>query len=93
MPVTVKLSTPLPGEVAWGEPLAEITFRNPTGKDIREYGFPVRDNQMDEQRMTAWIAGLAALPPRTVDAMSVQDWMACAAAVADFFKGPPPSES
>lgn len=93
MPVTIRLSTPLPGEAAFGDPVTEITLRDPVGRDVRDFGFPVRDNQMDEKRMAAWIAGLAALPPSAVDAMSLQDWMACAMAVSDFFKGPLPSES
>ena len=88
MTVTVTLSKPIE---AHGETLAELTLREPSGKDIRTFGMPYRIGAedgsviIDAAAMHRYIAGLAAVPPSTVDKMPPADWSAAMAAVMGFF--------
>ncbi len=88
MTVTVTLSRPIE---AHGESLAELTLREPSGKDIRTFGMPYRIGAedgsviIDAAAMHRYIAGLAAVPPSAVDKMPPADWSAAMAAVMGFF--------
>jgi Phage tail assembly chaperone proteins, E, or 41 or 14 len=90
MTTTVKLTTPVE---AYGDQITEITFRPPTGKDIRKTGLPnntvqeegVTVSRVDMEAIAKLIILLGNVPSGTVDAMTIVDYMACAKAVSDFF--------
>ena len=75
--------------VANGEPVTELTFREPTGHDIERYGNPINFNGerfvYDEKKMTMMLAMLASVPPSTIRAMHPGDWNTAAWKVAGFF--------
>lgn len=86
-PVTLDLSVPVQ---AHGETVARLSFRAPTGRDIRAAGLPYRlaaDGEVlvDAAAMHRMIVALAAVPPSTVDAMAAADWQAAMAVVLGFF--------
>jgi len=60
---------------AHGEDISVLNIREPSGKDIIEFGNPVRvDLQMNERTMQAQIVNLCAVPPSSVAQMSARDW-------------------
>lgn len=71
---------------AHGEEIEELVFRDPTGKDIINYGSPIRlDLTVDEQAMRAHIVALANVPPSTVDQMTARDYQTLKFALAGRF--------
>lgn len=91
---TVALSKPIP---AHGEEVTELTFREPTVKDVRQIGLPQRlwpsgdgDSVSVEVRADVvgqYIARLAAVPLSSVDKLSIADFNACMGVVMGFFNG------
>lgn len=80
---TVKLSRPL---TAIDRILTELSFREPTGADICDIGFPQRGGGgVDGALMTAFIARLAGIPLTSARALSAADWTKCTNAISDFF--------
>lgn len=84
--------------MAHGEPVKRLTFRKPTGLDLRKYGYPVRQIiNPDTGRIEAievnaaiaakYIVALSSppIPPSTVDAMDFHDADLCNGAVVRFF--------
>jgi Phage tail assembly chaperone proteins, E, or 41 or 14 len=73
-----------------GEQVMKLTFREPTGKDIEQAGYPLLlDNEgrtvFDERRMTQMMATLAAVPPSSIRMMHSQDWARVAWFLYSFF--------
>jgi Phage tail assembly chaperone proteins, E, or 41 or 14 len=76
-----------------GEPVMEITFREPTAGDIERVGNPVLVGMyentpkihFDTTIMTQMMARLAACPPSTIRSMHPKDWNNGAWLLADFF--------
>jgi len=91
---TVQLSKPI---TAHGEETAELTFREPTVKDIRQIGLPQRlvpstDGESVSVEVRAdivgqYIARLAAIPMSSVKQLSIKDFNACTGVVMGFFNG------
>ena len=68
----------------------EVSFREPSARDIVTMGNPVRfdsngDIITDEKKMTAVIAGLAMLFENDVLSMDPRDWNSCAYRLRPFF--------
>lgn len=89
-----KLVFPLSKPVlAHGEDVKAFTLREPTGADIIAVGNPVNFDpvsspprvQIDDARMAAMIARLAAVPPSAVAALSPKDLINLGWALASFF--------
>ncbi|EGK4138397.1 TPA: phage tail assembly protein [Escherichia coli] len=75
---------------AHGETLSVLEFDEPTGKDVRELGYPYQMNQDESVRLLAhvvskYIVRLAKVPQSSVDQMSPADLNAAALLVAGFF--------
>ncbi|CAM7655329.1 Phage tail assembly protein [Citrobacter portucalensis] len=67
-----------------------LEFDEPTGKDVRELGYPYQMNQDESVRLLAhvvskYIVRLAKVPQSSVDQMSPADLNAAAWLVAGFF--------
>ena len=79
--------------IANGEPVMEITFREPTAGDIERVGNPVTvalyENNpkmhFESQTMTMMMAHLANVPPSTIRQMHPRDWNNAAWKLASFF--------
>jgi hypothetical protein len=79
--------------IANGEPVMEITFREPTAGDIERVGNPVLVGMyentpkihFDSAIMTQMMSRLAAVPPSTIRAMHPKDWNNGAWLLANFF--------
>jgi hypothetical protein len=88
-PVTIKLVyKPIMGPA--GQPVKELSFRQPTGGDINRYGMPVRFGAdgaatIEERKMTMMMASLAGVLYPAMEQMDARDWMACAMRVQGFF--------
>jgi hypothetical protein len=86
----VKLTQPVD---AYGETLHELTFREPTGKDIRKTGIPQKSSEEDGVTYThtdmdvvgKLIVVLGNVPPGTVDKLCLSDFLACSRAINRFF--------
>ncbi len=75
---------------AHGETLSVLEFDEPTGKDVRELGYPYQMNQDESVKLLAhvvskYIVRLAKVPQSSVDQMSPADLNAAAWLVAGFF--------
>lgn len=75
---------------AHGETLSVLEFNEPTGKDVRELGYPYQMNQDESIKLqahiiTKYIVRLANVPLSTVDQMSPGDLNAAGWLVAGFF--------
>lgn len=75
--------------IAHGETLSVLEFDEPTGKDVRELGYPYQMNQDESVRLLAhvvskYIVRLAKVPQSSVDQMSPADLNAAAWLVAGF---------
>lgn len=71
------------------ETVSFLDLREPTGKDIRICGYPFNTNgAINTQAITNLISTLAAVPPSTVDALSLHDWNNAMQAVANFIEAP-----
>lgn len=82
---------------AYGEEVKELTFREPTGKEVRKIGSPLLfdaegnpDFDMDRVGRYVEVLSTPPLPPSAVDKISAADWLPLAAAIVPFFV---PSES
>lgn len=84
--VTIRLKKPLR---AHGQPVEEITLREPTAEDITVCGYPltIGDGAATPVAgaISKYIARLADLPPSSVKPMSADDYNACMGAVLSFF--------
>lgn len=75
---------------AHGETIFVLEFNEPTGKDVRELGYPYQMNQDESIKLQAhiiakYIVRLANVPLSTVDQMSPGDLNAAGWLVAGFF--------
>lgn len=75
---------------AHGETTSVLEFNEPTGKDVRELGYPYQMNQDESVKLLAhvvakYIVRLANVPLSTVDQMSPGDLNAAGWLVAGFF--------
>ncbi|WP_407438669.1 phage tail assembly protein [Lelliottia sp.] len=75
---------------AHGETVSVLEFNEPTGKDVRELGYPYQMNQDESIKLQAhiiakYIVKLASVPLSTVDQMSPGDLNAAGWLVAGFF--------
>jgi hypothetical protein len=88
-PITIKLrKRPITGNR--GEVLNELTFREPTARDIMNCGNPVwitatGEVQFDERKMTAVMAHLSGVLQPLLDSMHPTDWNSCAYRLRRFF--------
>lgn len=83
----LQLSKPIP---AHGETLHVLEFAEPTGKDVRELGYPYQMNQDESIKLQAgvvakYVSRLAKIPLSSVDEMSPADLNAAGWLVAGFF--------
>ncbi|MEY8710453.1 phage tail assembly protein [Mangrovibacter phragmitis] len=83
----LELTRPVP---AHGETIHVLEFNEPTGKDVRELGYPYQMNQDESVKLLAnvvskYIVRLANVPQSTVDQMSPADLNQAAWLVAGFF--------
>jgi hypothetical protein len=88
-PITVKLLHKM-GRNNKNEPIAELTFREPTGGDINRYGNPVYIDQngavmIDERKMNMMISSLSGVSPPFLNALDPRDWNSCAYRLRGFF--------
>ncbi|EKN5124767.1 phage tail assembly protein [Yersinia enterocolitica] len=77
---------------AHGEEITEIEMRDPTGKDVREIGYPYQLNPDESVKLLSaavckYITLLGNIPPSAVDSMSPADLNLAGWAVARFFLG------
>ncbi|ATM87003.1 MULTISPECIES: phage tail assembly protein [Yersinia] len=77
---------------AHGEEVTEIEMRDPTGKDVREIGYPYQLNPDESVKLLSaavckYITRLGNIPPNAVDSMSPADLNLAGWAVARFFLG------
>ncbi|QGU14872.1 phage tail assembly protein [Leclercia sp. 119287] len=75
---------------AHGETISVLEFQEPTGKDVRELGYPYQMNQDESIKLQAhiiakYIVKLAGVPLSTVDQMSPGDLNTAGWLVAGFF--------
>jgi hypothetical protein len=75
---------------AHGETISVLEFTEPTGKDVRELGYPYQMNQDESIKLHAhiiakYIVKLANVPLSTVDQMSPGDLNSAGWLVAGFF--------
>ena len=75
---------------AHGETISVLEFKEPTGKDVRELGYPYQMNQDESIKLQAhiiakYIVKLAGVPLSTVDQMSPGDLNSAGWLVAGFF--------
>jgi hypothetical protein len=92
-PATIKLSKPL---MAHGVEVSTLTFREPTPKDLMQLGFPslivpsadggVSGIEVRAKVIGAYISRLASIPPSSVEAMSVSDFIAAQSEILPFFQ-------
>lgn len=88
-PVVIKLLRK-PVRNGKNELVHELTFREPTGRDITRYGNPVSIDQngdvmINEQKMTLIISGLSGVLLPFIEAMDPRDWNSCAYRLRGFF--------
>lgn len=85
---TITLSSPIQ---AHGAELTELSLRRPTGKDVRELGFPYRMSSdgdtvlLSADVVAKYVARLAAIPPSAVDQLDPSDLNGLGWQVAGFF--------
>lgn len=87
---TLTLTKPIK---AHGEDVSVLTFREPTGKDIRECGVPYSIGQRGDEVVTypdarntaKLIVALAGIPTSSVDQLSMADFNAAMMVVIGFF--------
>ncbi|MEJ8324389.1 MULTISPECIES: phage tail assembly protein [Kosakonia] len=77
---------------AHGETISVLELREPTGKDVRELGFPYVTTgdagvRLDAGVVAKYIARLGNIPPSSVDTMSPADLNTISWEVAGFFLG------
>ncbi|EMO4513048.1 MULTISPECIES: phage tail assembly protein [Enterobacteriaceae] len=77
---------------AHGEDLFVLELREPTGKDVRELGFPYVTTgdagiKLDAGVIAKYVSRLAGIPLSSVDAMSPADLNSISWEVAGFFLG------
>ena len=75
---------------AHGETISVLEFEEPTGKDVRELGFPYKMDGdqailLNAAIVTKYITRLAKVPPSAVDEMSPADLNKASWLVAGFF--------
>ncbi|CAH6580161.1 phage tail assembly protein [Citrobacter freundii] len=75
---------------AHGETISVLEFNEPTGKDVRELGYPYQMNQDESIKLQAhiiakYIVRLANVPLSTVDQMKPCDLNSAGWLVAGFF--------
>lgn len=89
----VTLTKPI---TAHGEEVTELTFREPVPEDLMQIGSPVlmipsADGDMGidvrPKIIGLYIARLAGIPPSSVKAMSITDFMVCQGALLPFLQG------
>ena len=86
----LKLSKPIK---AHGEDVAELAFREPTGKDLRTCGMPYsmldRDGAVglviDAGAVAKLISALAGIPTSSVDQLSARDFQEATNVIVGFF--------
>lgn len=77
---------------AHGDELYVLELREPTGKDVRELGFPYTASgdagvKMDAGVMAKYISRLAGVPPSSVDEMQPSDLNTISWEIVGFFLG------
>ncbi len=84
MPVTLKLVKPIS---AHGELVAELTIREPTARDLKEFriGDPTVGNFLP------LIAALAGIPPSSVEALHPADVFEAVEVIGPLLLPPPPT--
>ncbi len=84
--VTVQLKSPVKYR---GGVISEITFREPTFKDLKELGIPgTTDGATEAQAVTEmmkYLVRLANIEEKAFDLVSVRDTLACVQAIVPFF--------
>ncbi|ROP61562.1 tail assembly chaperone E/41/14-like protein [Enterobacter sp. BIGb0383] len=77
---------------AHGDDIGVLELREPTGKDVRELGFPYNANaegglKLDAGVIAKYLSRLGGIPPSAVDEMSPVDLNTVSWVVAGFFLG------
>lgn len=77
---------------AHGDELYVLELREPTGKDVRELGFPYTASgdagvKMDAGVIAKYISRLAGVPPSSVDEMQPSDLNTISWEIVGFFLG------
>ena len=91
----LKLTTPIS---AHGAQIAELTFRQPVGRDLIQHGYPFnvvgRGNEVqrstDMRSVAGLISNLAEIPPSSVEQMSWYDLQEAMGIVLGFLAMTPP---
>lgn len=86
--ITIPLQKPIK---AHDETLDKLVLREPTGRDIRKFGYPfaVRGDESVDLKpdvLAHYIAALAKIPPSAVDELSGKDFMTIQTAIMPFFE-------
>lgn len=88
-PIRVKLlHKPIKG--AKGELIRELEFREPTGRDINQFGSPVRvdwagEAIIDDRKMLGIMANLSGVLQPYLELMDTRDYQSCAYRLRNFF--------
>jgi hypothetical protein len=91
--ITIKLKKPIE---AHGKTLEELTLREPVPEDLMQIGSPVllipsaegdTGIEVRAKIIGAYISRLGGIPPSSVKAMSVADFMACQGELLPFLQG------
>ncbi|WP_413594711.1 phage tail assembly protein [Citrobacter youngae] len=85
----IKLIKPV---LAHGEEIHVLEMREPTGKDVRELGFPYTASadagvKMDAGVIAKYISRLASIPPSSVDEIQPSDLNIISWDIVGFFLG------
>lgn len=91
---TLSLTAPIE---AHGETISILTFRPPTGRDIRECGLPFvlgqsdagHTSKFDGATIARYISKLAGIPTSSVDKLSAPDFLAATGIIGGFFAEAP----
>lgn len=89
---TFKLTKPI---MILGKEVSELNIKEPTGKDVRECGFPFETStqnkksrmSFDSEVMGLYIERLCDVPAGSIDRMSTSDFMDLGLMIVNFLKG------
>lgn len=77
-----------------GKEISELTFRKPTGRDVRCCGLPTKSEitpggaqlqHVDTEAAARYISELAGIPPSSVDLLDPADFVEAVSLIASFF--------
>ena len=92
-PIVVTLTAAV---MAQGKPITSLTIREPTGKDLRLFGYPIgmgEEPKIDTKAVSNLLSAVAMVPLSTIDQLTFGDYNACMTALVSFLGAAPPTSS